>query len=207
MSDNEFDDAAVPIRALPCFSEQWDPETSEDESEHGNPITLPVTGEPNSPTPDHGGMLPSASDFDSLGDDSFLRVERKVPAEPGWYLTPAQQTAEDDRRAAANAQKGSLAPCSLPSYRYGRGLNMLQLGIELSARAVKRSHVAPATRDAEGVDGSRPQRRRAAGREGELLRQGHESVAGRDKAGDGKEQGNRSGAGLRIGRLGADVDL
>ena len=83
--------------------------------------------------------LPSATDLDALADASFLHVAPALAEEPGWRLTPAQQAAvEAKARREAAERLNPAAPCSLPSYRYGRGLNMLQLGVELSARAAKR---------------------------------------------------------------------
>ena len=85
-----------------------------------------------------GVILPSATDFDRLGDDSFLRVDQRLAEEPGWRLTPEQAASE--ARRAAEPRFGAMAPSSLPSYRYGRGLNLLQLGVQLSGRAAKRIH-------------------------------------------------------------------
>lgn len=83
--------------------------------------------------------LPSADDLDTLAAEhgAFLRPAKQPleadPDGPSWRLTPAEQQAAS--RAAAAAASAARPAMVLPMNRYGRGLNMLQLTVELSARA------------------------------------------------------------------------
>ena len=76
--------------------------------------------------------LPSADGFDHLGDDTFLRVAPSVTLDPTWKMTPDEQAVA---AATARKQRGAASAGSLPMNKYGRGLNLLQLDVELSARA------------------------------------------------------------------------
>ena len=83
--------------------------------------------------------LPSADDLDTLAAEhgSFLRPAKQPleadPDGPSWRLTPAEQQAA--ARATAAAASAARPAMALPMNTYGRGLNMLQLTVELSARA------------------------------------------------------------------------
>lgn len=87
--------------------------------------------------------LPSADDFDGLGDSGFLFVERPVVLDPSWKMTPdeAAAAANKEARTSAAATRAGLV-ASLPMNKYGRGLNNMQLEVELSARAAGINRVA-----------------------------------------------------------------
>ena len=130
--------------------------------------------------------LPSADDFDSLAQigGAFLNVTRgPAGAEnASWKLTPAELAEAElaARREAREAQASSSL--SLPMNRYGRGLNMLQLTVELSGRAARGSggegsgkrkaaeHAPPraandlASADATSAEESSSSRKQAKGR-------------------------------------------
>ena len=80
--------------------------------------------------------LPSADDFDRLGDERFLFVAPPLQVDPTWRMTPKQQeqAAADKARGARTAVRDTVG--SLPMNKYGRGLNVMQLDLELSARAI-----------------------------------------------------------------------
>ena len=132
-------------------------DSSDDEEEDGQ-SHLPVQQQPPQEIQQaaSSSLLPSADDFDSLvsAGGAFLRVNQGPAGaeDASWRLTPAEQ-AEQAAEARREAAERSAARCStnLPMNRYGRGLNMLQLGVELSGRAA----------NMRGVDGSGSGKRKA----------------------------------------------
>jgi hypothetical protein len=112
------------------------------------------------------GLLPSADDLERIAreEGTFLAVAHPaVQMDPAWKLTPFEQrTAEADAAAADRAALSAGPSMALPSFRYGRGMNALQLGVELSARAA--GHVprelGSEKRGANGRDGDERKRPR-----------------------------------------------
>lgn len=84
-----------------------------------------------------GDSLPAPHDLDALAAEggAFLHVPR-ITEDPTWRMTPAQQQATAASSRAA--KRASSAAVALPMNKYGRGMNLLQLGVELSARAASR---------------------------------------------------------------------
>lgn len=89
-----------------------------------------------------GDALPDAAEWSRLGDAAFLYVAPKdEKADAFWRPSAVDElTREERQRRAEAAAAASGMPMSLPANRYGRGMNSLQLAVELSGRAVARAH-------------------------------------------------------------------
>ena len=141
------------------------------------PATAAVPAEEERGAP--SGLLPSADDLERLAaeEGAFLAVANPaVEMDAAWSQTPFQQRTAAAAAAEADAAKAlGPGPSILPSFRYGRGMNALQLGVELSARA---AGYAPGN-DARGSKNEANDRKNAGKAKGEFKRRS-ETSRGRD---------------------------
>ena len=147
-ADDDDDDDDADVHALLRQAEQRvSSDASSDDDVPCVVIQPAAVAQPSAPDPQppHQGNLPSADSFDMLGDASFLQLPPTEPCDPSWHMNAEEQRLAT-RQAAAAAAAAAIAsgPSSLPINRYGRGLNMLQLQVELSSRAVRGSTSAAA---------------------------------------------------------------
>mmetsp|Transcript_54673 Transcript_54673/g.162535 ORF Transcript_54673/g.162535 Transcript_54673/m.162535 type:complete len:227 (+) Transcript_54673:127-807(+) len=141
--DASEDDGDTSAPAVPLFLTK--PAADEDSSDDDEAEEAAAAADPSPPRTAAAeetaaadpSALPAADDLDSLSDGSFLRVAPAVATDPSWRLTPSEQ--DDAMEAAANQaarERNDRASGSLPMNKYGRGLNRMQLDVELGARAL-----------------------------------------------------------------------
>ena len=145
-SDSESDEDEALLRPIVPFIQALDGDSSEDDAAgSAGPATASAAVTEAAVSTAHessscvASVLPSADDFEQLAREggAFLSVASGPSGaeEASWRLTPAQEAAAALEARRADLDAAANTSTFLPMNRYGRGLNLMQLSVELSGRA------------------------------------------------------------------------